>query len=265
MQTKPEKTIYFNQEAFEKTNDTQIRWLGNAGALINSRGTTIMIDPILSGFDMPLLIDMPIKEEDVPHLDGMLITHCDNDHFCTECQMKLKGKVDSYHTTKYVASLFKERMDIDAGGYEIGESFEINDVTVTLTPADHDWQNYSEKHHTREFEKRDYCGFYLETQDGTIWAVGDSRLLHIQLLMKQPDVILLDFSDSKWHIGFENAVTLCNTYPDSVIIPWHWGSVDAENWKEFNGDPWELKKHINNPERLMILNPGEVYSLKKRT
>jgi len=262
MQAKPEKTIHFGKEAFEKTENTQIRWLGNAGALINSRGTTFMIDPILSGFDMPLLIEMPIREEEVPHLDAMLITHCDNDHFCKECQEKFIGKVSEYHTTRYVASLYEERHGVEACGHQIGESFMINDVRVTLTPADHDWQNYSQKHHTRDFLKEDYCGFYIETEDGSIWAIGDSRLLHIQLLMKQPNVILLDFSDSKWHIGFENAVTLCNTYPDSIIIPWHWGSVDAENMKEFNGDPWALKERIINPERLLILNPGEKFVLK---
>ena len=220
-----------------------------------------MIDPILSGFDMPLLIEIPIKEEDVPHLDAMLITHCDNDHFCKECQEKLISVTDSFHSTHYVASLYQERHHVDANGYDIGQSFDLNDIKVTLTPADHDWQNYSEKYHTRDFQKADYCGFYIETKDGSIWAVGDSRLMHIQLLMKQPDVILLDFSDSKWHIGFDNAVTLCNTYPESIIIPWHWGSVDAESWKEFNGDPWKLQEKIINPERLMILNPGEAYQL----
>lgn len=37
-----------------------------------------MIDPVLSGFDMPLLIDVPLTEEQVPHLDSILLTHCDN-------------------------------------------------------------------------------------------------------------------------------------------------------------------------------------------
>ncbi len=30
---------------------------------------------------MPLLINMPIAPKDVPHLDAVLITHCDNDHY----------------------------------------------------------------------------------------------------------------------------------------------------------------------------------------
>lgn len=49
--------------------------------MINTHGTTLMIDPVLSGFDMPLLMGMPIEEARVPHLDGILLTHCDNDHY----------------------------------------------------------------------------------------------------------------------------------------------------------------------------------------
>ncbi len=57
-QAVPERTEPMGREAFERIDHTEIRWLGNAGALINSRGTTIMTDPVLSGFDMPLLIEI---------------------------------------------------------------------------------------------------------------------------------------------------------------------------------------------------------------
>jgi hypothetical protein len=47
----------FGSEAFERLEGTELRWLGMAGFLLNSRGTTIMIDPLLGDFDMPVLID----------------------------------------------------------------------------------------------------------------------------------------------------------------------------------------------------------------
>ena len=59
-QAKAPKTQVFGAEAFGKSKNTTIRWLGMAGFLINSRGTTFMVDPLLEGFDMPLLIDFPI-------------------------------------------------------------------------------------------------------------------------------------------------------------------------------------------------------------
>jgi hypothetical protein len=41
-----------------------------AGFLINSRGTTMMLDPLLGGFDMPMMIEFPIAAADVPRLDN---------------------------------------------------------------------------------------------------------------------------------------------------------------------------------------------------
>ena len=40
-----------------------------------------MVDPLLGGFDMPILIDMPVAAADVAHLDAVLVTHSDNDHY----------------------------------------------------------------------------------------------------------------------------------------------------------------------------------------
>ena len=59
----------------------KVYWLGGGGAMINDHGTVIMIDPLLEGFDMPLLIDMPIDVKDVPHVDAILVSHVDNDHY----------------------------------------------------------------------------------------------------------------------------------------------------------------------------------------
>jgi glyoxylase-like metal-dependent hydrolase (beta-lactamase superfamily II) len=75
------KTQPFGEEVFGPSDRTTLRWLGMAGFLINSRGTTLMVDPLLEGFDMPIMIDMPIAAKDVPELDAILVTHSDNDHY----------------------------------------------------------------------------------------------------------------------------------------------------------------------------------------
>ena len=53
-------TCRMTAEDFENKGGTSVYWLGGGGAMINSQGTIIMIDPVLEGFDMPLLIDIPI-------------------------------------------------------------------------------------------------------------------------------------------------------------------------------------------------------------
>lgn len=241
MQAKAPETKPFGEEAFTSQEGTDIRWLGNAGALINSRGTTVMIDPVLSGFDMPLLIDMPITEEAVPYVDAVLLTHCDNDHYSRTTCRKLAEKVKKFHAPHYVAGLLKEELDIEGIGHDIKEEFQVGNITVKLTPADHAWQNESPEHHTRDFKMEDCCGFWLDTPDGSIWAVGDSR----------------------WHIGLEGVRKMAAAYSDTPLILWHWGSVDAPEWKEFNGDPEVVKKLVVNPDRVVVLAPGESFLLKK--
>ncbi|PTQ83819.1 L-ascorbate metabolism protein UlaG (beta-lactamase superfamily) [Trichococcus patagoniensis] len=260
-QATPPATRSFGPEAFGAAEGTTLRWLGNSGLFINTRGTQIMVDPVLEGFDMPLLIDMPIKPEEVPHLDAMLITHADNDHFSRITLKKVADVCASYHGPHYVAELLEEE-GIPAVGHDIHDSFNIGKVKVTVTPADHAWQNERKKYN-RIFKFEDFCGFWIETEDGTIWIPGDSRLLPEQLEMPQPDVIFFDFSDNSWHIGFDNAVKLANTYPKAALILQHWGTVDAPTLDVFNGNPEDLMGVVDNPERIHVLAAGEAFTLNK--
>ena len=68
-------------QAFGPQEGTTVYWLANSGALVNCRGTVLLIDPLLTGFDMPLLVEAPLQVEDVPKADAVLLTHSDNDHF----------------------------------------------------------------------------------------------------------------------------------------------------------------------------------------
>ena len=261
-QARAPKTQPFGKEAFEKAENTTIRWLGNSGLFMNSHGTCIMIDPVLIGFDMPLLIDMPITPQDVPHLDSILITHSDNDHFSRETCKALNEVCDTYHTTNYVAELMTEEQINGGCGHDIYDTFDIGHIHVKLTPADHAWQNEL-KDQNRVFQFEDCCGFYINTPDGSIWVIGDSRLLDEQLHMPIPDAILFDFSDQSWHIGLDNAIKLANAYPDTNLIFSHWGSVDASDMEAFNGDPKSLEGRVVNPERIHILAPGEAFELRR--
>ena len=73
-QVMPGPSVPISRDAFEPSEETVLRWLGNAGVLVHSRSTNLMIDPLLEGFDMPLLIEPPILPQAVPCLDGVLIS-----------------------------------------------------------------------------------------------------------------------------------------------------------------------------------------------
>ena len=259
----PPETVPITRDAFENKENTVVRWLGGAGIMLNSRGTALMIDPLLEGFDMDLLINMPILPNAVPKVDAVLVTHIDNDHFSRPTCKNLLSVCASYHAPQYVAEEMRKE-GIPGTGHDIHESFSVNNVKITLTPADHDWQNDVPEFQYRHWEKRDYCGFWLETTDGIVWTPGDSRLLEEQLHMPEPDVILFDFSDNEYHITFEGAVKLANTYPHAKLICIHWGSVDAPDMNTFNGNPEDLTARISNPERIHALAPGEAFTVTKK-
>ncbi|MBR1627772.1 MAG: MBL fold metallo-hydrolase [Lachnospiraceae bacterium] len=256
----PTGTELITEAAFDRIEGTEVRWLSGGAAMINSRGTIIMIDPVLEGFDMPLTYEPPIAPEEVKRIDGFLVTHIDNDHFSKPTIHDTASVTKEYHTTQYVAEVMRED-GIDGVGHDIGDEFDVENIHVKLTPAWHNWQNEHQKWQYREWKREDYCGFYMDTPDGKIWMPGDSKLLDEQLAYEEPEVILLDFSDNEWHITFDGAVKLCNAYPNATLIPIHWGSVDAPDWSTFNGNPMDLEKAIVNPQRLKVLVPGEAYPL----
>lgn len=260
-QARPPATQPFGTAAFEKTDETIIRWLGNAGFLINSRGTTVMVDPLLQGFDMPIMIDIPIAPQNVPQLDAVLVTHADNDHYSIPTLRDLVSVTRAFHSTVYVDSIMKNEGFLSFG-HEIGDEFQVGNMTIKLTPADHDWQNSFPGIADRFFRKEDCAGFWIETPDGNIWATGDSRLMHEHLTMPKPDAIFFDFSDSEFHFTFEGAVKLANAYPNTPLLLCHWGTIDAPDFSPFNGDPEKLKDHVVNPERIVLLAPGEPYKLQ---
>ncbi|MEQ1587082.1 MAG: MBL fold metallo-hydrolase [Cyclobacteriaceae bacterium] len=262
-QAKAPKTRPFGKEAFATLNTTTVRWLGMAGFLINSRGTTIMVDPLLKDFDMPVMIDFPIKPVDVPKLDAILVTHSDNDHYSIPTNRDLKPVTKSYHSTHYVDSLMKTE-GYPSFGHNPGDKFKVGPVTVKMVAVDHAWQNAYPGAAKRTFKNEDCTGFLIETSDGTIWAQGDSRLMPEHLTISPvPDAILFDFSDSEWHFTFEGAVKIANAYPNTPLLLCHWGSVDSPDFAPFNADPEKLKERVVNPERIRVLAPGEPFILSR--
>lgn len=260
-QAMPEKTVPIPPEAFSDAG-TAAYWLGGGGALVVSHGTSIMIDPVLEGFDLPLLVRQPVTPEGVPRLDAVLITHVDNDHFSRPTCLDLKPVCKSYHAPRYLGEVLAG-MGLPGKGHGVGETFTVGDIAVTLTPALHNWQNGAPEYSYRQWAPEDGCGYRLETPDGSIWLPGDSKLLPEQLCQPAPDVILFDFSDNDWHITFDGAVRLANAYPEAALVCIHWGTVDAPGMSPFNGDPNRLLGRVVDPERVKAVLPGEAVRLNK--
>ena len=77
--------------------------------------------------------------------------------------------------------------------------------------------------------------------------------------------MLFDFSDSEWHFGLDGAIEMANAYPNTPLLLYHWGCVDAPDFPPFNGDPASLSGRVENPYRIVVLAPGESFKLRPLT
>ena len=262
-------THFLETEAFNRTSDTFVCWLSGAGFLINSRGTTVMIDPVISmetektdtveiGFRMR--VPLPIEAKDVPSLDAVIYTHGDSDHIGTFTPSVLAERnalfFGTHPVVENVKTLGVPIQQTKTIG--IGETFRIGEIEITTTPADHPWQELDPTQYGEPWGPEDCCGFLVKTLDGTIWCTGDTRLLPEHLEMDGIDVLLLDVSRDEYHLGPE-AVTIANKLSNAHLIPYHYGTYDTDI-EALNGNPMEIAPSISGWEhRLHVLAPGEKF------
>ncbi|MCL6458135.1 MAG: MBL fold metallo-hydrolase [Gorillibacterium sp.] len=272
-QARPPAPVPILTLAFSESSDTTIRWLTGSGFLLNCHGTLIMIDPVLtmkSGshdiceLGMRLLSPLPIQAHEVPRLDAVLYTHTDTDHLAPLTARTLVRTGGVFGGTAAVVGNLKS-LGVPAKQTQtlrIGETVRIGTVEITLTPADHPWQEKEPEKYGPPHGPEDCCGFLLRTPEGTIWLTGDTRFLPAHLQMGQVDVLLLDVSDDPYHLGNQNEIRLANHYESAILIPHHYGTYDAPDALPFNGDPAQLAPSITHSDsRLHILAPGEAFVL----
>ena len=276
-QAKARPTRMLTQQDFADNNETAVYWLTSAGAMINSHGTILFVDPVLAYIDgQPmvsetfeiLLVPTPIQPEKVPKCDAVFYTHMDYDHLSENTLQKLKYTTDPdfYIPSQFVYDRLKfygvapDKRKIIAPG----EKVVIGNVTVERTPARHAWQVIDPEHYDWTYQPEDCTGYKITTPDGIIWVPGDTQLLPEHLEMTDVDVMFIDFARSQSHLGEENAIRLANTLTRTDMIMYHYGTFKAEGRPDFSANPDDVRDKFIHPERFHDLAPGEKYVLKSK-
>ncbi|MBQ1501048.1 MAG: MBL fold metallo-hydrolase [Firmicutes bacterium] len=285
-QARPAPPIPLSSEAFAPNKETDVYWLASSTILINSFGTTLLMDPTIMYLNdddkesmvgevidddqiyyMKFLYDPPMLADEMPLLDGVLLTHADVDHMGPRSIQALAAKGNTFHGTEYVANDLRKAGVPEAQivTHAIGDRFKIKNVEIELTETDHPWQKFFPEVYDYVYQIGDCCGFKLYCPDCTIWNPGDSLLMDSHFDHEDADLILMDFSEdpTACHVGQENAVKLANHYSDQDIIMIHWGFYDAPTVGWCSADPEDVKPLIENPQRFHILAPGEKFRVKK--
>ena len=264
------KPVRIAPSFFAQRDDTLVTWLGMAGALINSRGTILLIDPLLSvvrrnGDEIVdsgdrLLIQLPLEAGEVLRADAVLYTHADGDHYGSATVRNLDARLKPMFLApppvlRRIAEqgVAAERL-ITAGD---GASFRIGQTEVVITPALHNWPRQP-----APWQRGDCCGFLIKTPDGTIWHPGDTRLIDELLAIKGVDVLFFDVAAVEAHLGPAGSARLAQTSGASVLLAYHYGTFDLPPGSYGNCDPQDALPYVQGLSAQMLLaSPGELLRL----
>ncbi len=254
---------------FAPREDTVVTWLGMAGALINSRGTILLIDPLLSvsrenGEEIVdsgdrLLFHLPIEAGDVPRADAVLYTHADADHYGQATARELNARLGPLFLAP--PAVLRRIEEAGVGAEQMvatveSASVRIGGVEVVITPAFHDWPQ------PVPWKRGDCCGFLIATPDGTIWHPGDTRLIDELLAVKGVDVLFFDIAAVESHLGPEGSARLAQSSGARVMLAYHYGTFDLPPGSYGSCDPQEALPYVQGlSAQLLLANPGEMLRL----
>jgi L-ascorbate metabolism protein UlaG (beta-lactamase superfamily) len=264
------RSIPVTDSFFDMRDDTIVTWLGMAGALINSRGKIIFIDPLISyGTDKNtcetgnrLLVPLPITADSVPRADIVCYTHADSDHYADKTAKILNTRLSPTYISP--GPVFKSLDKIGIANNRLIKikdfaSYSFGDIEINITPALHDWQKVN------PWKREDCCGYLIKTPDGTIWHPGDTRLIPELEVIKEVDIFFFDIAAVDSHLGPKGSARLAETSGARLLIAYHYGTFDLPPGSYGGCDPDDALPYIKNLKAEFIKpGPGEIIKLPCR-
>ena len=263
------KTKKLGASFFDKREDTAVTWLGMAGALINSRGTIVLIDPLLTAVNSgdqlksesgyKFKIALPVEAGDIPRADVVMYTHADNDHFGKMTVKTLAERTKCRFIAPRPVRKMLEELGVEGDRIIAARDFTsipVGDTEITVTPALHDWQEEN------PWKRGDCCGYLVRTPDGSIWHPGDTRLIDELLEVKDVDVLFFDVAAVNAHLGPAGSAKLAETSGAKIMIAYHYGTFDLPPGTFGSCDPRDSLPFVQGlTARFLQPNPGELVRL----
>lgn len=277
--TTPKQLIPSVKTDLTNLNDEEpvIVWFGHSSYLIKHKGTTILVDPVFSGYASPFSTSVKAfkgadiyKPEDMPAIDMLIITHDHFDHLDYKTVMALQPKVKHIYTSLGVAAHLKFWGISNSKITELDwwDSFDITgNIKLTAAPSRH----FS----GRKFKRGQtlWSSFVLEINNYTIYLGGDSGYdSHFKQIGEKWgsfDLAILECGQygKDWpyiHMMPEEVAQAAKDLNTRVLLPVHWAkfSLSLHAWNE----PIErlLAAHQHNATKITTPMIGEPVFLHKQ-
>lgn len=216
----------------------EITWLGHSAIKIKG-SKTLYIDPFLTG--NPVASTTP---DEITEADVVIVTHHHGDHLgdafaiCKKTEATLVGI--------HEVAVDAETEGITAEGMNIGGTVEVQGVKVNMVIA----------HHSAE--KGNAAGVVVEMDGKTIYHAGDTGLSYDLKLIGEyfkPDLSFIPIGD-RYTMGVPSATQAVEFIQTKKVIPVHYDTFPI-----VSADPEEFKKRVGDLAEVIILKPGDSYSL----
>ncbi|NRA36522.1 MAG: MBL fold metallo-hydrolase [Planctomycetes bacterium] len=260
---------------FEEIGHTHIAWLGMASVVINSRGTIILIDPVIESFEKDgdlyadcgekLRFPFPIRASEIPRADIIVYTHGDPDHYTDTSAHILAEATDAvFIATEPVCAQLRnlhipeQRIRCSCADF----TYQTKNVEIIASPAEHRYE-----HNGQVFwlGKDDCVGYRILSQDGCIWYPGDTRLIDPLLDIKNVDLLFYDVAEVDAHLGPAGSSALARSCGASRLFASHYGTYDLPADTYGGCSVEDCSAHLKNIDaEFLTVPPGEIVHLKQQ-
>lgn len=270
----PLPTVHLSKTDFATPEALAYYWLGHASAILEFNHQRILIDPVFENaspvpFTMPRYQPAPIKIEQLPHIDVVLITHDHYDHLEADTMRYLADKATHFITPLGVGSRLQSWGVPAEKITELGwtDSVERNGIKYTAERTNH----YS----ARWFNDRNktlWAAYILESAGKKLfWSCDGGYDKHFFEYGKKyggfdAAFVEIDAANAGWpytHMSPEQAIQAVQDLQAKIFLPIHWGVFDL------GVHPWDesIKKtaQLADEQGILLVAPklGEKYTFDK--
>lgn len=239
-------------------NDLTITLLGHSTSIIRMGDVNILIDPIFSMYASPIpfigpkrFSDIPIKINELSHIDIVIITHDHYDHLDYNTIKKIDYKVDKYIVPLGIENHLKRWKVSNEKIINLSwwEEVKVKNITIGCTPARHfSGRSIDDSYNTL------WTSWILKNDYYKIFESGDTgygnHFKEIKEKYGDFDVAMLDSGqyDKKWpmvHMNPKESVAASKELNAKYVIPIHYGAFKLAN------HPWDepLESFVLNAEK----------------
>ena len=220
-----------------------IRFLGHAAFALEHDGTTVLIDPFLTGNPKAAA-----SADDIA-ADAILLTHGHGDHYGDTVAIAKRTGATVVAITEIADEIGEE--GVEAIDPNLGGTAEFDWGTVRLTPA---WHTST----TPKGTVSTPAGLVIEFGDKRVYHLGDTALFSDLALPKRRghlDVALMCIGGHYTMDRFD-AVTACELVGADQVIPCHYDTFPL-----VETDAQAFKSDVQNAghAEVVVLQPGETH------